>query len=398
MLKYKVLFIFIFIFSFAFPQSRQELEKRKLQNEKDISYTNELIKKTEKNKTDSFNKLLLINSKISNREKLIKDINSEITLLNSNIETQHELITTLNKDYETLKNEYAKVIMFYYKNRSHYDRIMFILASADINTAFKRIKYLQQYSEYRTNQVNKLLETKSEIELQLAELEIMKSEKQLLLKDQQSEANELRKEKADQNKIIQNLENQKAELRKKLDQQIKLANELQREIEKVIAEELAKANKKKGPNVFQLTPEEKKLADNFASNKNKLPWPTERGVVTGYFGENPHPVLKGIMVRNDGIDISTTDGSFIRSVFDGVVTRVFVIPGAHTTVIIRHGNYLSVYSNLSEVFVKQGDKVKTKQSIGKIFTDEDKSVLQFQIWKENVKLNPQDWLASSKNE
>ncbi len=398
MLKYKVLFIFLFIFSFAFPQSRQELEKRKLQNEKDISYTNELIKKTEKNKTDSFNKLLLINSKISNREKLIKDINSEITLLNSNIETQHELITTLNKDYENLKNEYAKVIMFYYKNRSHYDRIMFILASADINTAFKRIKYLQQYSEYRTNQVNKLLETKSEIELQLAELENMKSEKQLLLKDQQFEANELRKEKADQNKIIQNLENQKAELRKKLDQQIKLANELQREIEKVIAEELAKANKKKGPNVFQLTPEEKKLADNFASNKNKLPWPTERGVVTGYFGENPHPVLKGIMVRNDGIDISTTDGSFIRSVFDGVVTRVFVIPGAHTTVIIRHGNYLSVYSNLSEVFVKQGDKVKTKQSIGKIFTDEDKSVLQFQIWKENVKLNPQDWLASSKNE
>ena len=397
MLKYKVLFIFLFTFSFAFPQSRQELEKRKLQNEKDISYTNELIKKTEKNKNDSFNKLLLINSKITNREKLIKDMNSEIVLLNSNIETQYELINTLNKDYESLKNEYAKVILFYYKNRSHYDRIMFILASSDVNTAFKRIKYLQQYSDYRTNQANKLLETKAEIEKQVAELESMKSEKQQLLKDQQNEANELRKEKEDQNKIIQNLENQKTELRKKLDKQIQLANELQREIEKVIAEELAKANKK-GPNVFQLTPEEKKLADNFASNKKKLPWPTERGVVTGHFGENPHPVLKGIMVRNDGIDISTTDGSYIRSVFDGVVTRVFVIPGAHTTVIIRHGNYLSVYSNLSEVFVKQGDKVKTKQSIGKIFTDDDKSVLQFQIWKENVKLNPQDWLATSKNE
>ena len=397
MLRYNILILFVFFFSFAFSQSRQELEKRKIENEKEISYTNELIKKTEKNKTDSFNKLLLINSKISNREKLIKDINSEINLLNANIATQHDLIETLNKDYENLKNEYAKVIMFYYKNRSHYDRIMFILASSDVNTAFKRIKYLQQYSEYRTNQVNKLLETKAEIEKQLAELENMKSDKQLLLKDQQSEANELRKEKDDQNKIIQNLDNQKSELRKKLNQQIQLANELQREIEKVIAEELAKANKK-GPNVFQLTPEEKKLADNFASNKKKLPWPTERGVVTGSFGENPHPVLKGIMVRNDGIDISTTDGSYIRSVFDGVVTRVFVIPGAHTTVIIRHGNYLSVYSNLSEVFVKQGDKVKTKQSIGKIFTDEDKSVLQFQIWKENVKLNPQDWLASSKNE
>ncbi|MBR2194826.1 MAG: peptidoglycan DD-metalloendopeptidase family protein [Salinivirgaceae bacterium] len=396
MLKYNILLILTFIFSLAFSQSRQELEKRKLQNEKDISYTNELIKKTEKNKSDSFNKLLLINSKITNREKLIKDMNSEINLLNSNIDTKHDLISTLNSDYENLKNEYAKVITFYYKNRSNYDRIMFILASTDVNTAFKRIKYLQQYSEYRTNQVNRLLETKAEIEKQISELETMKVEKQQLLKDQQSEANELRKEKDDQSKIIQSLEKQKVELRKKLDKQIQLANELQREIEKVIAEELSKASKK-GPNVFQLTPEEKKLADNFANNKNKLPWPTERGVITGCFGENPHPVLKGIMVRNDGIDISTTDGSYIRSVFDGVVTRVFVIPGAHTTVIIRHGNYLSVYSNLSEVFVKQGDKVKTKQSIGKIFTDDDKSVLQFQIWKENVKLNPQDWLASSKN-
>lgn len=397
MLKYRFLVIFLFIYSFAFAQTRQDLEKRKMQNEKDISYTNELIKKTEKSKTDSFNKLVLINSQISNREKLINNINSEIKILNDNIQTQQDLINTLNKDYENLKTEYAKVISFYYKNRSNYDRIMFILASSDVNIAFKRIKYLQQYSEYRTNQVNKILETKAEIEKQVSELESMKTDKQKLLSDQQKEANELKKEKDGQKKIIQNLENQKSDLRKKLDKQIKLANELQREIEKIIAEELAKTNKK-GPNVFKLTPEEKKLADNFASNKNKLPWPTERGVITSSFGENPHPVLKGIFVRNDGIDISTTSGSYIRSVFDGDVTRVFVIPGVHTTVIIRHGNYLSVYSNLSEVFVKQGDKVKTKQSIGKIFTDDDKSVLQFQIWKENVKLNPQDWLATSKND
>jgi septal ring factor EnvC (AmiA/AmiB activator) len=397
MLKYSLLILSLFFYSFVFAQSREDLEKRKQQNEKDITYTNELIKKTEKSKTDSFNKLLLINSKITNREKLISDINSEIKILNNNIDTQHDLIAELNRDYENLKTEYAKVISFYYKNRSNYDRIMFILASSDLNTAFKRVKYLQQYSEYRTNQVNKILETKAEIEKQVSELENMRLEKKQLLSDQQKETSELRKEKDDQKKIIQNLENQKSELRKKLDQQVKLANELQREIEKVIAEELAKANKKE-PNVFKLTPEEKKLSDNFSSNKNKLPWPTERGIITGSFGENPHPVLKGIFVRNDGIDISTTEGSYIRSVFDGDVTRVFVIPGAHTTVIIRHGNYLSVYSNLSEVFVKQGDKVKTKQSIGKIYTEDNKSVLQFQIWKENVKLNPQDWLATSKNE
>lgn len=385
----------------TFSQSRSDLEKRKKENEKEISYTNELIAKTEKNKTATYNKLLLINSKIKSREKIIGDINSEISLIDGNIKVQQELIDELNNDYEKLKAEYARVISFYYKNRSSYDRIMFILASESVNTAFNRIKHLQQYSEYRTSQARQIVETKIEIEKQLAELDSLKSEKKVLLKEQMTETNELKKEKSDQNQIIQKLDKEKVELKKKLDKQIKLASELQNAIEKVIAEELAKANsKKKAPNVFQLTPEEQKLANTFASNKSKLPWPTERGVITGFFGENPHPVLKGVFVRNDGIDISTTEGSYIRSIFDGTVTRVFVIPGAHTTVIIRHGNYLSVYSNLSEVFVKQGDKVSTKQMIGKIYTDkeeEGKSVLQFQIWKENQKLNPQEWLARSKN-
>lgn len=393
--------ILLMAFLPTFSQSRSDLEKRKKENEKEISYTNELIAKTEKNKTASYNKLLLINSKIKSREKVIGDINSEISLIDGNIKVQQELIAELNNDYEKLKSEYARVISFYYKNRSNYDRIMFILASESVNTAFNRIKHLQQYSEYRTSQARQIVETKIEIEKQLAQLDSMKSEKKLLLREQMTETNELKKEKSDQNQIIQKLEKEKVELKKKLDKQIKLASELQHAIEKVIAEELAKANsKKKAPNVFQLTPEEQKLANTFASNKKKLPWPTERGVITGFFGENPHPVLKGVFVRNDGIDISTTEGSYIRSIFDGTVTRVFVIPGAHTTVIIRHGNYLSVYSNLSEVFVKQGDKVSTKQMIGKIYTDkeeEGKSVLQFQIWKENQKLNPQEWLASSKN-
>lgn len=394
----------LLLFTFSlYSQSRQDLEKRKKENEKQISLTNELIAKTERSKTDSYNKLLLINSKIKSREKVISDINYEISLLDENIELKQETIEYLNKDYENYKAEYAKVISYYYKNRSNYDRIMFILASDNLNTAFKRVKYLQQYSDYRTKQVAQIVATKNEIESQVQELEKFRDEKKFLLSEQQVEANELKKEKSEQNTVIQKLDKQKIELKKQLDNQIKLANQLQSKIEKIIAEELAKANKnnKSKPNVFQLTPEEKKLADSFSSNKHKLPWPTERGVITGVFGENPHPVLKGVFIRNDGIDISTTEGSYIRSIFDGDVTRVFVIPGAHTTVIIRHGNYLSVYSNLSEVFVKQGDKVKTKQSIGKIFTDNDdsgKSVLQFQIWKENQKLNPQEWLATSKNE
>lgn len=402
MQRFSVLVILLLVSLLSFSQSRQDLEKRKRDNEKEISYTNELIAKTEKNKNDSYNKLLLINSKIKSRQRIIDDINSEISIIDRNIKVEQELINELNRDYEKLKQEYAKVITYYYKNRSNYDRLMFILASESVNTAFNRLKHLQQYNDYRKQQAAKIEITRTEIEDRLLQLDSLKSDKKSLLNEQLSVDKELKREKSDQNEIIQKLEKQKSDLQKQLQKQIQLANELQREIEKVIAEELAKANVKKNePNVFKLTPEEKKLADTFSSNKKKLPWPTERGVITGFFGENPHPVLKGVFVRNDGIDISTTEGSYIRSIFDGTVTRVFVIPGAHTTVIIRHGNYLSVYSNLSDVFVKQGDKVKTKQTIGKIFSDKDdggKSVLQFQIWKENQKLNPQDWLATSKNE
>ncbi len=398
--------IFVFIgFHFAlFSQSRQELEKKKKQTEQDILYTNELISKNEQNKNDTYNKLLLINSKIHKREELIASISEEINLINSRILIQQELITVLTSDLENLKNEYARMIQFSYKNRNNYDRMMFILASENFNEAFKRVKYLQQYSKFRTNQAAEIIQSKNDLLVEKSELERIKSEKTNLLKDQKYEASVLLKEKNDKNNAIKKLEADKIALKQQLTNQLNLANALQKEIERIIAEEVKKANeraKKKDSKIYQLTPEEKKLADGFDNNKARLPWPTERGVITGYFGEHPHPVLKGVTIRNDGIDISTAEGTRIRAVYDGVVSRVFVIPGAHKTIIIRHGNFLTVYSNLADVMVKQGDKVKTKQVIGTIYTDSEegnKTVLQFQIWKENVKMDPQDWLAKAKDE
>ena len=180
MLRFWLSSVFVLMFVSSFAQTRADLERRKKENEKEISYTNELIAKTEKNKTATYNKLLLINSKIKSREKVINDINSEIRLIDGNIKTQQELVDELNRDYEKLKAEYAKVISFYYKNRSHYDRIMFILASESVNTAFNRIKHLQQYSEYRTRQAQQIVETKVEIEMQLAQLDSLKNQKKSL--------------------------------------------------------------------------------------------------------------------------------------------------------------------------------------------------------------------------
>jgi septal ring factor EnvC (AmiA/AmiB activator) len=210
-------------------------------------------------------------------------------------------------------------------------------------------------------------------------------------------------EKFEKSNELKLLSGKEQNLREKLKKQYDLANRLQSEITRIIEEEARKAAellKKNNTDFFQLTPEEMLLADIFSKNKEKLPWPTQRGIITGEFGEQPHPFLKGVKVRNDGVDIATTEGAIVRCVYDGTVSRIFAIPGAHKTVIIRHGNFLTVYSNLKDVTVNQGDKVKTKQTIGVIYTNvegENKSVLQFQIWKENTKLNPREWLAKTKN-
>ncbi len=396
-----LLYIFLIISFVSFGQTRNELEKMKKQNEKDILYTNQLLSKTEQNKKDTYNNLVLLNTKIKVREELISNIQKEIRLIDSKIIEQTDIIAALQSDYEYLKKEYAKVIYNYYKNRSSFDRLMFVFASDNVNTAYRRMKYLQQYSKFRSEQFEKIIETKKQIQLELDELSNLKQNRISLLETNKNENTQLLAEQKEKNKTIKSLELQRTELIRQLENQKKLAQSLNKEIERVIKEEIDKANKASKTDVFKLTPEEQKLAKGFSNNKSKLPWPTERGVITSFFGENPHPFLKGVVVRNDGIDISTTEHSYIRSIYEGIVSRVFVIPGAHTTVIIRHGNYLTVYSNLAEVFVKQGDNVKTKQTIGKIFSDknsDNKAVLQFQIWKENQKLDPKAWLTQVKDE
>lgn len=402
----KLLLVLLFIFfliNVVSAQSRSELEKQRLNSLKEIKYTNELIKLTEKNKKISYNKLLLINKKISARKDVINSINEEINYLNNNIEIHQEIIIGLEEDLKKLKSEYANIIYHSYIHKNKYDKLMFVLASENINTAFRRIKYLQQYSEYRIKQAESIVSTKIEIGEKIIELEILIADKKDLLIDEKIENQKLIVEKNDKNNEVKKLASKHNELKLKLRKQNEIADRLKKEIARIIEEEARLAAEKssgKGSGFFSLTPEEKLIASVFSKNKTRLPWPTERGVITGKFGEQPHPVLKGIKIRNDGVDISTNQGSTVRSIYEGTVSRVFSIPGAHKTIIIRHGNYLTVYSNLKEVFVNQGDKVDTKQTIGIINTDNDKdhkTVLQFQIWKENEKLNPLEWLAKGNN-
>ncbi|MFA6403563.1 MAG: peptidoglycan DD-metalloendopeptidase family protein [Salinivirgaceae bacterium] len=400
----KLFYIILFLYPLIlFSQTREELEKQRIATEAEIKYTNELIVNTERNKKTSYNKVLLINSKINNRKEIISTIEKEIQYLTNSILNHQNLIELLEDDLDSLKNDYANIIYYSYLSRNSNNRLMFILASENINIAYKRMKYYQQYTRFRKEQANNIILSKNKLAQEMAQLEVLVEEKNNLLSDKREESFKLLTEKEQKDKEIKLLSGKEKDLRNKLKAQYDLSSRLQKEIQRIIEEETKKAAellKKKNTGKFQLTPDELLIADIFAKNQSKLPWPTVRGTITGVFGEQSHPFLSGVKIQNNGIDISTNEGAIVRSVYEGTISEIFFLPGAHKTIIIRHGNYCTVYSNLKEVFVKKGDKVSTKQNIGVVYTENDtdhKTVLQFQIWREKEKLNPEDWLAKLKN-
>ncbi|HRW20714.1 MAG TPA: peptidoglycan DD-metalloendopeptidase family protein [Bacteroidales bacterium] len=392
LIKNTFLIILTILSAISVAQNRSELEKKKNNAIKEIEYTNKLIRETEQGKKESVNNLNLINTKISARQELINAISSEISLIETTIKDNELVISMLEEDLIALRNEYAKMIVLAYKNRNSYDRLMFILSSDDFNQAYKRLKYYQQYSDYRKKQAMAIKGIQVVLNSENEKLAASKQEKETLLAEKSDETNQLKQEKRMQNSTIQKLTKQEEDLRKTLRKYEETAAQLQREIEKLIAEE-AKASSSSG--TYQLTPAEKLISTNFGNNKGALPWPVERGVIVSSYGKHPHPVLGGVTIENAGVDIATAQGTQVRAIFEGEVRRVFTLPGAQNAVIIRHGNYLSVYTHLSKAFVKKGDKVETKQAIGEVYTDkeENKTIVHIEIWKENLKMNPAQWLA-----
>ena len=297
------------------------------------------------------------------------------------------------------------MIYYSFKNKNTYDRLMFIFSSEDFNQAYRRLKYFQQYSAYRKAQVKLMQETQEKLDNKVQEYEAQIAERESLLSELQEEYDALTQEKASKNRNVVQLSKKEKDLKKDLRNKQQAAQKLENAIKDIITEEIRLAEERakressmKKADDMSLTPVEFELSANFANNRGKLPWPSARGIVSGTFGEHSHPVLKHVKVKNNGINILTTEGENARAVFEGKVTRVMSVPNYNTVVIIRHGEYLTVYSNLIEVYVKSGDDVSTMQSIGKIFTDpeESKTELHFEIWKAKTLQNPAYWLAKKK--
>ncbi len=392
-------FILIASCSSTFAQSKKELQEKKRKLQKEINYTNSLLEKTAKSKNTSLSQLRQLNKKISSRQRLILAMELEIQIYSDSILKQELVLDSLESDLAQLKEEYAKMIRNAYKNRSAYDKMMFLFSAENFNQAYKRLKYFQQYAAYRQSQAENIKLAKEALDGQINLLEAIRASKQGLLKSKLNERNILAQEKNKKQTVVNSLKGKEQELKKDLKQKQKAAKKIDNAIAKIIEEEIRKAReaaKKAGKNDkgFPLTPEARELSNSFASNKGKLPWPVGEGVIIGQFGEHPHPTLKNVKVQNNGIDISTKPGNIGRSIFSGTVSKVIIIPGEGKAILVNHGEYYTLYSYFKEVYVAAGDKISIKQNLGVLISDENESTsnMHLEIWKGMTKLNPESWI------
>ncbi len=373
-----ILFLFTFIQLGA--QSKSELKNKTERLKKRIEYNEKLVEKNKREAQLTQTELVLLNKKIAYREELIATIDRQIRNLEGRIQEKQALIRSLKKDLETLKEEYAKMIREAFTNRNSYDRLMFIFGSDGLYQAWKRVKYLQQYARYRQRQARSIEKTRKMLQDKLSTLKEKKAEKKALLEEKRKEKKKMARDKGQQQQNLTRLRQKEQSLKEKLKAQKRRRERLEEALNEILAKE-KRAIRSKNKGGFSLTPEAKALSTNFEKNRGKLPWPVQRGEITSTFGEHAHPTLRGIKVKNNGVDIATTKGSPVRAVFKGTVSSVLVIPGSGKAVVLKHGGYRTVYSNLRESFVEKGDQVSVKEELGQLITreDENKSELHFEI-------------------
>ena len=388
-LKYIVICLAV-AFSFAAnAESVKDLQKKQKQLQKEIEQTNKMLKQTKKDETATMNKLQLLGQNIQNQKKLINTLDNEITALNREMNELSSTRDSLQRILEGYKADYAQMV-----RQSHYARIqqsplLFLLSSDSFQQLARRARYLQEFAHFRQEQVKRIERTQAEIDLQNELLQANKSDKQSALSTRKREQENLKRDERKQQNMLTQLKSKEKDLSKKLKQQQKKAADLNKKIDEMVRQQAEKASK------TTLTKEQQLIAGGFEANKGRLPWPVEKGMISGHFGKQQHPVYSQVTMDNKGIYLQTVAGEKARAVYKGEVTSCFMVANTYA-VIIQHGNYRTVYSNLVKLNVKQGDKVEPKQVIGTIFTDpeaDQKTELYFQIYKDKNVLNPELWIA-----
>jgi septal ring factor EnvC (AmiA/AmiB activator) len=406
--------IFFSLVLSSFGQTKKDLEKQRKKTEEEIALTKKILKETKNKKQQSIREIVTISRLIEKREELINTINEEIVFVNKDVEGKKNDIEILNIQIDLEKKNYAKAIVQSFKSKKVYNNSLYLFAAKSFNQLFLRFRFSAYLNAAQEKFLFRIDIKRNELENILQELLGLKVSKEKLANNKKSEVKELEQDKNEKNKVVVALTGKESELKKNLEKQKKANENLNAQINAIIAKEIAAARKKaidqksttgKNPdkagsqsktdhNTPSVTPEVKQLSENFAANKGRLPWPVEKGFISERFGSHAHEKLDQVTVQNNGIDIQASRGSNARCIHKGTVTAIINIPGMGKAVIVNHGEYYTVYSKLKDVIVSQGQLVSLKQVIGSIAEDEDGATeIHFEIWFNQDKQNPELWLA-----
>lgn len=412
---------------------QEKLEERKAQIQREIRENEKLLQTVKKKEKSAVNVIIIQSNKIKLKEKLIQTTEKQTKLLNNDIYINQVQINKLKKELAELKEDYAKMILKSYKSRSEQSRAMFILSSENFQQAYKRVQYMKQYTNYRKLQGEEIQSKSVELIDFNGKLDKQKQEKQKLIAEKEKERLSLLKEKQEQQKVVNSIKKDKNKITADIKKKQQEAKAIDRQIDRLIREAIAEANRKAAmeramekakaqskaeskvetkeelktrakslvstapvsSSKIELTPEAKIIADNFKANRGRLPFPVEKGFISLGYGDQAHPVYKTLTIHNSGVEITTEQGASARAVFDGVVTSVIVLSPVNKAVMIQHGDYFTVYQNLSAVSVSKGDKVSRKETIGRVRTNGEtgKTVIKFLILQNTTYNNPSSWLS-----
>ena len=383
---------------FSQSKKQQELEERRRELTREIQQIGVLLFEGKKEQKSVLSVVEDLDFKIKVRTNLISITNQQANLLTREINSNQTKISQLRVRLKTLKADYAKMIVKSYKSRADQSKLMFLLSSTNFQQAYKRLQYIKQYANYQKLQAELIKTETAKMQQLNIELVTQKKNKQKLIEENKMAKSILDQERTQQNTLIIGIKNNLSKFTAQLKTKQRESNKIDKEIRKIIQAAIAASNKKAGKssksNVFSLTPEQKILAANFTSNKGKLPWPVAKGVVKLRYGNNPSPIDRSLTIKSNGVRIATNKGAEVRAVFEGIVQGVMTPKNGNNTIMVRHGNYITVYKNLSKFYVKKGDKVSTKQVIGEVITNKasGETILSFGIYKDSTTQNPSQWI------
>ena len=397
-----VIIIFVFTLTlcgkgYTQSASQKQLEARRLKLEKEINEANSILTLTNNKQKSVSSQVEDLRYKINIRKNLIRVTNDQANLLSRLISKNSKEVNQLKSQLELLKKDYAEMVVKSYKSKSIHSRLMFLFSSENFKQAYKRLQYFEQYKLYQKNQAEIIKSKSLELNQLNTELKLQQVEKKALIEKNREVNLILEEELKQQNILISDIKKDIGKYRASINKKQREIEKLDKQIEKLIKEAIAASNRKKGSkrsSSFTLTPEAKALAASFESNKGKLPWPVKKGIVKVKYGTQPSPIDPSIKIRSNGIRIATEPSAKVRAIFKGEVLAIHLVKRGNPSVLIRHGNYISVYKNLSKIYVKKGQIIQTNQEIGQVFTNPNsgESILNFSLFKDGSTQNPMYWI------